>query len=787
MVHTLPIQMAMPSQEVKTMSTSMVVEVDLDVYRVEEDKLVIMDKAKNYLFIFKKSKRGLTLNIGVRGKPSLKCRLGKAQGNENDLGNLGERIRRCLLRVDDPGIQGALDQFTATLLRLYEDWETRLEDLETAKEMEEIWREAPKLAVQTSTGTIEILESDGYTVSLRGGVVPPPLGLDNKSFAVIETIYVLAKKPVLTRKGSLVEIKTVMPLFIIAEYKEGKLQLPLRIEDPEAGVIKVLSSVPVRVEAKSRAKDSLPTLLDLDAVRPWIEGESREPPSFRDVYNEILGSLKRYVCYSWDERLYHLNASYILYTYFHDFFTVAPRLFFLGPYGTGKTRAMLTTVSMSWHGYAVLDPSEASTYRSIEAFGLTLGIDESALPNRLEKIIAAGYKRGTKVPRVDKAAKESFVLSFFDVFAPVVLAFTEPPNELLAQRAIVVNMEKCEDPNPSREDPSYAEFKDLRNRLYALRLLRANEFVAAMEKVRELVKDVLKGRDFEIWYPVLVAAYLGGEEAFCSVLGLALEDVAQRRASLYTEEKLVLRGIEALLSEQDMDEIVFMASDLMEKIHNILVNEEGYTEKQAQRAWPVTKVGRVLRRLGFRRESTRTDQGPRKVYRVSRKRLEELKAKYGIIDVKEEVKRKLKEFKCSQCSHCSRFSEEVESGGTPLQRDNSVVGSDVGAAGTDLSEKLTTLTTVTTLEQFLERANISEQRRRLGVLDAIIKIVHEEKKTTDIDIYRKLVEMEKAGLLVEGILVSWEKLTEWLRILEDQGKVARVYDERDGREYYVPP
>lgn len=57
---------------------------------------------------------------------------------------------------------------------------------------------------------------------------------------------------------------------------------------------------------------------------------------FGDVYNEILGSLRRYVCYSWDERLYHLSASYVLYTYFHDFFTVAPRLFFLGPYGTER-------------------------------------------------------------------------------------------------------------------------------------------------------------------------------------------------------------------------------------------------------------------------------------------------------------------------------------------------------------------------------------------------------------------------------------------------------------------
>ncbi|MEM3056916.1 MAG: hypothetical protein QW639_06790 [Candidatus Bathyarchaeia archaeon] len=40
---------------------------------------------------------------------------------------------------------------------------------------------------------------------------------------------------------------------------------------------------------------------------------------------------------------------------------------------------MLTAVYLSRHGFVATDPSEASLYRTAEAFRPTLGIDESLL------------------------------------------------------------------------------------------------------------------------------------------------------------------------------------------------------------------------------------------------------------------------------------------------------------------------------------------------------------------------------------------------------------------------
>jgi hypothetical protein len=765
------------------MAESIVVEVNLDIARVDESELAVVDSSKTYLFVFKKGRRGLTLAVSVRGRKPVSCRLGRLPETEEERERLKERIRQCLEGVDDEGVRSAADQFADALTKLYTEWEERLEDLELAERIKQIWRETPLATVQTSTGPIEVLESDGYTVGLRGGVVPPPSALSRDKFAVVETTYVLARKPVLTKNG-LEERTGVFPLFIIAEYEGGKLK-GVRVEDPDAGVIRVLEDTPVRVEIRSKAKNALPTLLDFAAVKPWIEGAGGEPPSFAETYLEVVSELKRYVCYSWDERLYHLNASYIVYTYFSDFFTVAPRLFFLGPYGTGKTRAMLTTVVMSWHGFAVLDPSEASTFRSIEAFGLTLGIDESALSGELEKLIAASYKRGTKVPRVDKAARETFELSFFDPFAPVVLAFTDPPSELVTQRTIVVNMLKCDDPNPAREDPDPFQFKELRSKLYLLRLLRAGDFVKAMDEVRERVKGVLKGRHYEVWYPLLVAAYLGGEEAFCSVLSLALEDAERRGATLYSEEKLVIAALEEVLGEDD--EAAFMAKDLAQHIHMILINFEGYTEKQAKAAWSPQKVGRVLSRMGLTPRSRRTEEGPRYVYTISRQKLEELKSKYGYVgDQYDGFSDLLKSLGCSRCSGCSRFSGEVGSGGPDGEGNTASIES----PEPNLPEKPTTSTTSTTLEtssttleQLLPPGGRS--KRELGVLDAIVEIVKRAGRISDVEIYRELVRMRDRRELPVGVDVIWDNVREWLRMLEERGVLARVFDENLGQELYV--
>ncbi len=742
------------------MSVSLnIVSIELGIERVTENELWIKDKGLRYIFMFKRNKSSVTLYVGVRGKRT-------PYKPKRPFKNVtSEAIKRFLSQIDDEGIQANLEEIAEKLWEFYEAWEQHLEDMKISLEIEKYFEEKPLATVKTSSGELTILGSDGFTIPLHGGVIR----LGRKTFAVTETTYAPIRKPVPTKKGGVVEVETIAPIMVIAEYVNGEFKR-IYVEDPDTKIIRVFDRYPVKIEIKSKATDWLPTLLDAETLVKMIEGEL-QVPSHKEVFDEIIAAEKRFINFEWDERLYSVVAAYVMYTYYNDFFTTAPRLFFLGPYGSGKTRAMITTTYLSRHGFVVLDPSEASVYRSIEAYGPTLGIDESALDEKLLKLIAAGYKKGLKVPRVDKTIKDSLMLGLFETFSPVIMSFTEPPKELVGQRTIIINMFKTSDPNPERRDPEPHDFEDLRRKLYALRLLGAMEVLEAMEKVREDIKDEFTGREFEIWYPILVMAYLGGEEHYRKVYEYAKEDIEKRSTNLYTEERLILAAIEHVLGNQE--EAEFTASQLQEYIVEILQNYEGYTENQARKIWNPVKIGMVLSRIGLKKKPIWTKAGPRYEYIITREKFEDIAKRYG-------YKRNNTH---SNPSKPSNLSEKGESTARHESGETTHVEQSADSEGTPL-ENLTRLTRVTMIQSRESRNEQLVKEEKLGIQDAILKIVRDHGKITDLELYYELEEMIRAGKVIP-IPLNWDLLNKHIEYLEEHGKLKRAYDEREDREYLV--
>ncbi|MCD6195527.1 MAG: DUF3631 domain-containing protein [Staphylothermus sp.] len=734
------------------MSRPQIINIELEVFRIDNKQLWIKDKRAHYVFVFKKNKSSISFYVGIRGRKQPYKPHKPFKEINLDL------LKKFLSKIDDEVVRNNYELFAEQLYALYKSWEMKIDEIETTLEIQRFFEEKPLATIQTSSGEFVIMASDGYSINLSGGLIK----LGRRTFAVVETTYVYGIKRIPTKKGGIAEIKTISPIMIVSEYLDNKL-VKTYLVVPEDGLIKIFDKYPVKIEEGSKATSELTTLLDSEALIKIANGEY-EPPDYKTVFEETVRELEKYVSFEWDERLYSVVAAYILYTYFYDFFTTSPRLFFLGPYGSGKTRAMITTTYMSRHGFVVLDPSEASTYRSIEAYGPTLGIDESALNERLLKIISAGYKKGLRVPRIEKARGETFVLKLFETYGPVIMAFTDPLPEIIMQRTIRINMERTKDPNPEGRDPEPHDFEELRRKLYALRILRANEFIEAMDKVREKVKDLFFGREYEIWYPILVAAYLGGEQHFNTVLEYAIEDLNKRRENLYSEEKMILASIEKQFEKQDIDKVEFTASDLQERIIEILQNNEGYTEKEAKKKWPVERIGKILRRMGLRSQSKRIKGvSPRKVYEIDVVRFCDLACRYH--------------YECSRCSKCSKFSEKQESEKTNGNQEGSGQEPN-GKENTYVSQKLTTPTTLTTKDR---------EKEIMGVRDAIIHIIRESDKelpTTTYYIAQKLEEMMKQGIVVysEKALNNLESI---LEDMENQGLLKRGFDERFGLEYWV--
>ncbi|RLE89805.1 MAG: hypothetical protein DRN04_15890, partial [Thermoprotei archaeon] len=361
-----------------------------------------------------------------------------------------------------------------------------------------------------------------YIIEATDGLIVPIHGFIfqfGEELIAADVTYAYVRKIVETKKGEEKEVAAIEPLLVYAKYRNGIIVErnyvpPLAIKEP---LVFNISGRPLRVEAKSIGLSKIATLMSIKTVKRFISGEDAKP--FPELFSMVKSRLMRYVSFQWDPRLYDVVSCYILGTYFYDMFSAYPRIHFAGPYGAGKTRAMRTAAYMSRHGVAFFKPSDAAEYRSIEAYGPTIGVDEKAFSKDFELLAAAGYKRTGQVPRVTKAMKEKFILELFNVYAPVIFSLKEELSETLKQKTIVITMQIVTDPSLERDDPEPWHLEDIREELYLARLTRAWE---VSEVKKSLKVPELSGRPFELWFPLLVMAKLLGEDVYKNVLSYAL-------------------------------------------------------------------------------------------------------------------------------------------------------------------------------------------------------------------------------------------------------------------------
>lgn len=407
--------------------------------------------------------------------------------------------------------------------------------------------------------------------------------------------------------------EAIIPVCLVAIYRGG--QLAERYLKPYMLLKKVdLNGKPILIEARTRSSEPLNTLMSLDAGRKFINGG--DVPTWRDAYNVVLASVRRFVNLDWDLRLYDVAVSWILATYFAEAFSAFSFLYLYGSPGSGKTRLLKTAVLLSRHGFVVTDPSEASLYRLAEAFRPTLGVDEGLLGSVAWRLIRAAFKRGSTVPRIEKTKKDEFIISLFEPYMPVAFSSTEMPKDLGGaeadeSRAIFIFMKQM--PDPIGRDPEPWDFHAERDISYLLRLGKAVDVVESF-RIVESSGLPFKGHEREIWLPLLAVARLIGPEVFQNVLSYALELTGIKEMQQYQEEKAVIRAI-LLMYRAEYAEIIkfkknerinsieFTASELQSYIKSVLDNWGELDEHLFPKQWDSRKIGRILTRIGiFKRE-----------------------------------------------------------------------------------------------------------------------------------------------------------------------------------------
>lgn len=276
----------------------------------------------------------------------------------------------------------------------------------------------------------------------------------------------------------------------------------------------------------------------------YLQGHTT-PPKPHEVYDALMTSLKQYVYHS-DETSYVVDVLWTLGTYFHQLFQAFPYLALHGARGAGKSTLLTWLAAIAFNARPVVNTSEASLYRSIQAQSPTLLIDEqeglnnskAAKENKadLMGILKSGYKKGMTVQR--QRIDRPDITESFEVYSPKALAAIEHFEDVLESRAILTFMHE----KPSTIElvdgerilsHDRAEFGPLRDQCYLLLMHHAADIV----KIAERVQFKGTNRFRELFKPLFAIAALvdwsrGDGQRQCLAL---LETAADAKLALRTE------------------------------------------------------------------------------------------------------------------------------------------------------------------------------------------------------------------------------------------------------------
>jgi len=167
------------------------------------------------------------------------------------------------------------------------------------------------------------------------------------------------------------------------------------------------------------------------------------------IYEVIISVLKEYC--DLKEEYYSLISLWIIGTYIHEQFETYPYLFINAMKGSGKTRLLKLIACLSNNGMLVGSLKESVLFRT--AKGRTLCIDEfesiaSKENQTLRELLNACYKKGLKVQRMKRVRKitgEDYEVEEFEPYTPICMANIYGMEEVLADRAITMILERSSD------------------------------------------------------------------------------------------------------------------------------------------------------------------------------------------------------------------------------------------------------------------------------------------------------------------------------------------------------
>ncbi|MBA7531568.1 hypothetical protein ES705_23781 [subsurface metagenome] len=201
-----------------------------------------------------------------------------------------------------------------------------------------------------------------------------------------------------------------------------------------------------------------------------------------------------------DKKDYFVLALWVFHTYLMEKFNTTPFSYFHGVYGSGKSRAGEVLMELSFRGWTMTSPTEASLFRPIQYYEPTIHLDHvrfygSETNQAVKLLLQSRYKRGLKVIRIDVKEKGEEGTNFYNVFGATIISTEDTITGALKSRSITFMMK--ENINKKVEkDFDKEKAKNIRDRLIIFRANYINKDLA------EVYPSVARRRLAEILNPL---------------------------------------------------------------------------------------------------------------------------------------------------------------------------------------------------------------------------------------------------------------------------------------------
>lgn len=325
-------------------------------------------------------------------------------------------------------------------------------------------------------------------------------------------------------------------------------------------------------------------LLYLDTYTPTPTDYEAE----EKLWDEVRSYIWEHFDYI-DEAIYDILTAWVHATYLMEHWTAVVYLAFLGPSGSGKSRAQEILTVLSYRGLHVTDFKTAGLFRTIEMWRPTLLFDEtenmtSEQNQALISMINSGQRRASKAIRcVPGEQQGDFIPMPFNLFGFKSLAGTRSWVTTMRRRSIILHCSENFRDVKEKVDLEWAE--RLRAKLLMYRIKHIDNRLPNVSR-KELG---LNNAIFELFEPLLIVA---PNKELKEKLGVFArkEQLDRKEDRASTDIAFIFEAIMEIHRNTQDDKVPIMAiRDYLNR--DMLDDKEMYNSKV---------VGKIARTLGFR-------------------------------------------------------------------------------------------------------------------------------------------------------------------------------------------